>query len=125
MILYAVSVSFRSYLFSNFHFMGYGNNRFEVSVSFRSYLFSNKMKRREIEITIVEFPSPFGVICSLINGIIYYFQIPVLIVSVSFRSYLFSNPHMRKGSFYKKFFGYFRVNFQNFYFFQFLNKKTC
>ena len=96
-----VSVSFRSYLFSNYEKLEimYFND-IKVSVSFRSYLFSN--------------------FYSVIN-----ISYILFFVSVSFRSYLFSNPHMRKGSFYKKFFGYFRVNFQNFYFFQFLNKKTC
>ena len=40
-----------------------------VSVSFRSYLFSNvyKLESNNIKETI-KFPSPFGVICSLMIG---------------------------------------------------------
>ena len=145
-----VSVSFRSYMFSNKHLnqliyllkikfpSPFGvicslidnmlheksNKKEKVSVSFRSYMFSNGMSTPAILAKFFSFPSPFGVICSLM--VLAFIFINILSkVSVSFRSYMFSNPHMRKGLFYKKFFGYFRVNFLNFYFFQFSNKKTC
>ena len=86
----SVSVSFRSYLFSN------GMKNYIkildkiVSVSFRSYLFSNYQFGYDKGLSRKQFPSPFGVICSLIlkeNKGIEKYQL----VSVSFRSYLFSN----------------------------------
>ena len=40
-----------------------------VSVSFRSYLFSNNSINCLLDRQLILFPSPFGVICSLINDI--------------------------------------------------------
>ena len=113
---FKVSVSFRSYMFSNnlLNNIKQRKVRTTVSVSFRSYMFSNCHKEKKMLANLLSFPSPFGVICSLIKfkitdydkflafpspfGVIcsliffYGWILPnILTVSVSFRSYMFSN----------------------------------
>ena len=72
-----VSVSFRSYLFSNNLIKKFELNlEVNVSVSFRSYLFSNFLLFFIFSIFVFVFPSPFGVICSLIFKFFHFLSTP-------------------------------------------------